>query len=213
MIAVVSFVDIGLFAAAVSLQGTNPYDWYVTELNAYFDAYEGLIAASQISAMKALSATVAGLWFALYVVQAAVCVFIALCVRWVFDRARHKLRWTPFSLVDLPVAFVVPLVASIVVYIISMLPGVPNAQVVFLVAANIFVISIIPLFVQGAAAGKGIMNRSGLGFGWQVALGVIGILFGSVFVILPLMGLIDFWANFRRLERSDQKRLEDGKAD
>ena len=213
MIAIVSVVDIGLFVASTLLQGTNPYDWYVTQLNWYFDAYAGLIDESQISAMKEMTASVAGLWVAIYVVQASVGVFIALCLRWVFDRARHKLVWRPFSLVDLPVTSVLPLIASIVVYIVSMLPGVPQAGMVSIVAANLFMISVIPLFVQGAAAGKGIMNRSGLGMGWQLLLGAIGFVTGAIFVILPIMGLIDYWANFRRLSRADQKRLEDGQAD
>lgn len=213
MIAVVSIVNLGLFVASALPQGLSPYEWYRTELSRYFDIYAGLIDESQILAMKEMSSTVAKFWFATYVIQAAIQVFVVLCLRWVVDRARHKLQWTPFSLVDLPVTCVLPLIASIVVYIVSMLPGVPNADVVYVVAANLFMISVLPLFVQGAAVGKGVMNRSGLTFGWQVALGVMGLIFGALFVVLPLLGLIDFWANFRRLERADQEPLEGNQAD
>lgn len=205
MVVVMSLVDIGLFAAMAAEQGTTPYGWYLSALNAYLDAYEQVAGAGRTSAMRQAATTAAGLWVAVYVIQASACVFVALCLRWVLDKMRGTTQWSPFSTVDLPIASVFPLIASILLYIASMLAGPAQAQMLALVAANVFMVSAIPLFVQGAAAGKGIMNRMHLGLGGQLALGVFGLLSGVVFAILPIMGLVDFWANFRRLARDGQK--------
>ena len=42
-----------------------------------------------------------------------------------------------------------------------------------------------------------------MSFGWQVALGLVGILSGALFLVLPLLGLVDYWANVRKLKRDD----------
>ena len=88
-------------------------------------------------------------------------------------------------------------------YVVAILPGVSYANVVHVIAFNVLVAAVVPLFVQGAAAGKGILNRIGMSFGWQVALGLVGILSGGLFFVLPLLGLVDYWANVRKLKRDD----------
>lgn len=130
-------------------------------------------------------------------------VFFVFCLRWLFEKAAHRRTWAPFSQVDLPIWTVYPLIAGIALYVVAMLPGVPYADVIHAIAFNVMVAAVVPLFVQGAAAGKGILNRIGMSFGWQVALGLVGILSGALFLVLPLLGLVDYWANVRKLKRDD----------
>lgn len=203
MIALVGLVDIGFFTAEAIAQGMTPYGFYLSALDQVAAWYEQVLSAQQVEAFRSVSATVAGLWFAAYVVQACILVFVALCVRWVFDRAFHRLQWAPFSGVDLSVMCVVLLIVGVVLYIVSMLPNVPRTDLILTIALNVLVVSAVPLFVQGAAVGKAVMNKAGLGFGWQLVLGILALISGLVFLVAPFVGLIDFWANFRKLERDD----------
>lgn len=130
-------------------------------------------------------------------------VFFVFCLRWLFEKTARRRTWAPFSQVDLPIWTVYPLIAGIALYVVAMLPGVPYADVIHAIAFNVMVAAVVPLFVQGAAAGKGILNRIGMSFGWQVALGLVGILSGALFLVLPLLGLVDYWANVRKLKRDD----------
>lgn len=206
VIAATWLVEFGGVVFEANAAGMGPADYYLQELNRSLGTMNGSLSSDQQAVLSSAASTVAGCLPALYAVVSSSYVFAALCARWVFDRARHRTRWTAFSKLDLSYWWVTPLIAGIVIYVVSCVPGVPNQNGVLLVALNVIIVSVIPLFVQGAACGKGIMDRWYLGLGWQLALGFFGILSGVVFAILPVMGLIDFWANFRRLPRDGQSK-------
>lgn len=213
MIAATWIVEFGSAVIEASAAGMAPTDFYLQELNNSLKAMSGSMSSDQQALLSNAAGVVAGCLPAIEAVLSSTYVFAALCARWVFDRVRHKTRWTAFSELDLSYWWVTPLIAGIVIYIVSRVPGVPDQETVLLAALNVIVVSLIPLFVQGAACGKGILNRWYLGIGWQLALGFFGILTGAAFVILPVLGLIDFWANFRKLPRDghgqgpEQRRL------
>lgn len=206
-------VEFGSLAFEASGAGMGPSEYYLQVLTGSLESMGSAIAQGQRAAFSSAAGTVAGCLPALCAVVSSAYVFAALCARWVFDRVRHRGRWAAFSELDLSIWWVIPLIAGISVYIVSRVPGIPSQDMILLVAMNIVVVSVIPLFVQGAACGKGIMNRMNLGLSWQLVLGFFGLITGAVFAVLPVMGLIDFWANFRKLPRDgqdqgpEQKRL------
>lgn len=203
MICVVVAVDFGFVALVAAQAHLNPIEWYQQQLSEMIALYPQLLG-EQMQVSEDIIAFAAGISPAAYVVQASAYVFVGLCIRWVVDRVRGKSEWSPFADVDLSIWWLIPLLMGIVCYIISLFVQEPATYPAQIVAANLFMVSCIPLFVQGAAAGKGIMNKMGLSLGWQVILGVLGILSGLPFVVLPILGLVDFWANFRGIAREDK---------
>lgn len=200
IICLVAAIDYG-FVAFVAMQAhMNPVEWYQGMLEQAVSLY-GVAPQDQAGGGASATSVVAGISPAIYVVQASAYVFVGLCLRWIADRVRRKSDWSPFSQVDLSIWWLTPVLFGLVCFIVSLLLPGQAAYVVWLVSMNVFVVSAIPLFVQGAAAGKGIMNRLGIGFPMQLVFGVLGLLSGIAFVALPILGLVDFWANFRKLPR------------
>lgn len=203
IICLVAAIDYG-FVAFVAMQAhMNPVEWYQGMLEQAVSLY-GVVPQGQASGGASVVSMVAGISPAIYVVQASAYVFVGLCLRWIADRVRRKSDWSPFSQVDLSIWWLIPVLFGLVCFIVSLLLPGQASYVVWLVSLNVFVVSAIPLFVQGAAAGKGIMNRMGIGFPMQLVFGVLGLVSGIAFLVLPILGLVDFWANFRKLPR-DQK--------
>ena len=91
--------------------------------------------------------------------------------------------------------------------VLSWIPQLPYSDVVYSISLNVLIISTLPLYAQGGAAFKGILNRANASLALQIILMFCGILTGLAFLITPLLGLIDYWANFRKLPRdaSDAK--------
>lgn len=204
IICLVAAIDYG-FVAFVAMQANmTPVEWYQGMLEQAVSLY-GAAPQDQAGGGSSVVSVVAGISPAIYVVQASAYVFVGLCLRWIADRVRRKSDWSPFSQVDLSIWWLIPLLFGLICLIVSLLLHGQAAYVVWLVSLNAFVVSVIPLFVQGAAAGKGIMNRLGIGFPMQLVFGVLGLASGIAFVVLPILGLVDFWANFRKLPRESMQ--------
>lgn len=201
IIAVVWLVEFGALAMNAAGQGVSVHDLAFQTISPALDSARDAASPDQRESVEEMADVLAGCVPGFYALSAGARVFAALCARWVLDRVRHKTQWTPFSMVDLSVWWVVPLMVGIVLYIVSILPGAPAHDEVSTASMNVLMVSTLPLFVQGAAAGKGVMNRMGVQLAWQLVLGFFMLVSGLAFLVLPLMGLIDFWANFRRLPR------------
>lgn len=200
IICTVAIVDLGFVALVAAQAQMNPFEWYQQQLRDALALYTEVFGG-QAEFSEDMIVFAAGITPAAYLMQSALYVFIGLCIRWVADRVREKSEWTPFSSVDLSIWWLMPLLAGIVCYIVSLFVQDSLTYPVQMLAANLVMVSGIPLFVQGAAAGKGIMNKMGLSLTWQIVLGVLGFLSGLLFIVIPLVGLVDFWANFRGLAR------------
>lgn len=204
MIAVVAIVEIGIDSLFALMQGTSIYGWYLQGLEQSIEYYSSMLTADQLEMFAAVEQTVAGCWVGIYLTQAAAYVFMALFLTWLVGRLFKRTReWTPFSQVDLPIWMVGVLIAGIVLYAVSNVSVVPQRELVFLVSLNVLVAALIPLAVQGAAASKGVMNNLGLATGWQVAIVAVVTVLGVVMVVVPVIGLVDYWANLRKLPRGD----------
>lgn len=204
MIAVVAAVQGGADSISLFMAGTNIYDWYLQSLNAVADTYSQTLglASAQTAALRENMQIVAGCLPALYVLQAAGYVFIALGIVWAFRRlTKRPLGWAAFSTIDLPIWTVVPLIAAAFCYAASNAPGVPYAHELLLVTVNFLLVGMLFPVVQGMAACKGIMNRIGFSSTAQVFVTLIGFVVGVAVLVIPIVGLIDYWANFRKLAR------------
>lgn len=203
VIVVGALVELELLAVASMLQGTTPEAYVLGVIeDPFVAASSALLSVESQETFETFPETVAGVWPALCVVVSAAMVFLGVCVRYVIDRARHKLKWAPFSELDLSILWVYVLIAGVVLDLVSVIPGFPAPDALDFVARNVVVVSVIPLFVQGAATCKGVMNEAQLGLRWQIVLTVVAVLLGVIaLIVVPIIGLLDFWLNFRKLDR------------
>lgn len=201
IIAAVAAVHFGIDMYDATLQGVALQDLYLSGVDEWMEQNQAVLSGQE-STVHATVQVVATCLPSLYVVQASALVFCGLGVAWVYERGiAHSGRWAAFSKVDLPIWTVIPFIAGILLYAISTFQAVPFHNEVFAVAANIMVVSVLPLFVQGAAACKGIANRTGLSLAIQLLLGGCAVLSGAFAIVFPFVGLLDYWTNFRKLER------------
>ena len=202
IICTIAVIDYG-FVSYVSLQAhISPIEWYQNMLDQALNMY-GFEEQYQANAKELAASFVAGISPAIYVVQASAYVFVGLGIRWVVNCVRKKSDWSPISKIDLSIWWLIPVLLGLVCFIASLFSPKQASHIVWLVSMNIFVVSVIPLFVQGAATVKGIMNSTGFSSPVQLILGLLGLVSGVWFFVLPVIGLIDFWANFRKLPRED----------
>lgn len=207
-IVLVSMVHIAQATYAASMQGMDVYTAYLQSFNAILSQMNSTISTQQQEQMAYFYKIFASCWVAVTVFQAAAQVTMALCLLWVVNKiTKRKLNWGAFSKIDLSIWTVVPLIVGILLLVLSWLPQVPQNDKLYVIALNWLAISILPLFAQGGAAFKGIMNRMKLSGGMQIVLMVCGLVTSLAFVVTPLIGLVDYWANFRKLPR-DAKACE-----
>lgn len=203
MVIVIACVGALVDAAQVAASGLNLYDWYLQALQSSAQSLSQSISSEQSAALNAALESIAGCLPAIYVVQASVEVFTALGLLWVVRKLlKHSSGWAPFSQVDFPVWTVVPLIAGFLLIAYSNLPQAPNAQLAFIVALNLVVVDCVLLFVQGTAALKGFMNKVGISAVGQAVIAMVSAFFGLFFLVAPVVGLVDYWANIRKLPRS-----------
>jgi hypothetical protein len=201
IIAVITLVDLGSVVMVAAGSGMSLSEWYLQALEQQMAAMNGYLPAAQTQQLADMQKFISGCVPGMYCIQSSATVFFALAVRWVIDRIRRKTQWSPFSEVDLPVWTVFPLIVAIVLYIVSIFVDASLHDTVLMVAANVFMVALIPLFVQGAAMGKGAVNRANMGVAGQLVLAAVLLVTGIAFVIVPILGLFDYWVNYRKLPR------------
>ncbi len=202
MIGIVSIEQMGIAFVASAAEGLSVYEYYQHQMSAAMQSAEGAVGTQAGVAQEAID-FVASLWPSLFVIQAAILVFIAIVLYWgLCVLLKRKTGWSvPLSQVDLPIWTVTPVLVGLALYVAAILPAVQDFPALFAVACNVLALSIIPCTAQGVASSKGVMNQMGLSLGWQTCVALLGIFSGLALFVLPIQGLADYWANFRKLPR------------
>ena len=208
MAAAASLVFLAIVGICAAVQGEAPRRLVLDVLARVAEplvSSVGDVTADNITAVVSL---MAGTWAALAVVLGSAATFAGCCARYAVDRRNHRLAWKPFSQLDLSVWSVYVLIVGVLLWVVAGIEQLPGAAVIEVVGENVIVVGIVPLFVQGAAAGKGLLDGADLSFTAQVMIGIALWLIGAFAIAVPLIGLLDFWANFRKLPRDEE--LEKG---
>ena len=208
LVVLISAVHIAQIVFYAQSAGLSVYDYFM-------DSYKNVLSQlgtsiSSIQKEQALASlqVFSACWVSMYVMQSAGLVCIALLLEWTVKKVGNKKsQWGAFSKLDLSIWTVIPLILGILMLVLSWIPQLPYSDVVYSISLNVLIISTLPLYAQGGAAFKGILNRANASLALQIILMFCGILTGLAFLITPLLGLIDYWANFRKLPRdaSDAK--------
>ena len=202
MIFVIAVVELGIDSVLAWQQGLNVFEWYRQAFDSVMSAYGEVLGSAELESFDTVVNTVTGCLVAMYVIQAASQVFVALLLVWAVKRLRKRpLGWSPLSKVDLPVWVVLPLIVGFLGIALCNVSALPHKDEIFLVALNVLVIACIPLFAQGLAACKGVLNNANCSAIVQFLIAFVTGLFGVFALVVVAVGLIDFWANLRKLPR------------
>ncbi|MCJ7666272.1 MAG: YybS family protein, partial [Actinobacteria bacterium] len=128
---------------------------------------------------------------------------------WFFKRYQIEIRPIPaFIKWDIPWYYVWGIIIGLVLVLIPDMGGTAGAGTgtvniaVDIIGYNLIIIFGSLYLVLGVSVLFGIFARFKVGFIWKILVFAFLLLFfGFAFIVFPLLGLIDIWANFRRLKR------------
>lgn len=139
---------------------------------------------------------------AVYLLTAAISVIpTLLVVRWVASRSKAQLAETPrIDMLDLSPHVLWPLVVAVAVGAAGQLwpdTGLPLDTV----AINLLLAARMVLFIQGLAVIVALLRRLGVTKTSKVLAVVLAVLAEGPLLLVSILGFLDFWFNFRKLNR------------
>ncbi|MDY2778077.1 MAG: DUF2232 domain-containing protein [Collinsella sp.] len=203
VVVLVALCNIGIQAVLLASSGsslTEVVDQVLAVLTAQAQGSlgTGLEADLLIQQMMPLFRAV---WPFVYVASAAVDALAAgVGSHLMYARVADSPRIPSLANFDMPVWVVGALATSILGFGVS-LSGIPGADILLVVSATALMSVRLIFMLQGFGVAIGLSNRFRLG-----CLGRFAVVFLSVWLetmfVLSIVGLIDVWANFRKLQRN-----------
>ncbi|MBM6676037.1 DUF2232 domain-containing protein [Olsenella uli] len=183
-------------------------------VRALLDAYRQQLAGMLVGAADQVDlvfAAVGLLWPVAYVLAAlASCVSTLVGTAVAASRAgspvERPLRLAEF---DVPLWVVALLVASVAGIALAVSVDGTVSQVALAVSANVAMAVRFALTAQGLAVLAWLVRGKGLGTVASTLVGVVALYLEVQFVVLTVVGLVDVWANFRRLPRGARSAAAD----
>ena len=192
-------IDIALAALA----GTSLTKLVMAQIDTMFSSLSD--DSSGLGASIAAVRTVVGyIWPSSYTLNALVGIIAAaLGGRW----ARTSLgplapRTLTFTAFDLPIWVAGALLGCIVGFAVAQ--AIPAGDALLMVVVNVALAVRFAFGVSGTAVAAHFMRRRGLGILATLAISGILVLIDMQLFVMAIVGLVDFWANFRRLPRGAQ---------
>lgn len=125
---------------------------------------------------------------------------VILAIAWAAKRSGRTLKVSPLARLDLTPHMLWPFILGLLALAASYGP-VPYASTLSTVGLNLLLCTRALFALQGFAVAAGVLDRTGVGLGGRIfVLAALAAL--DVFTLsVSLLGLLDFWINFRRLPR------------
>ena len=197
---VATLAYLGIDSALAALAGTDLNSLVMSQIDTALSALTQ--GASALDSSVELARTVASLiWPSSYTLNAIVWIVAAALGARIARRGLGPLapRALTFTLFDLPIWVAGALLASIVGFAIAQV--IPQRDALLLVVVNLAMAVRFAFGVSGIAVAAYFMRRRGMGLVITLVIcGVLVFIDMQVFV-MAIVGLIDFWANFRHLPR------------
>ncbi len=195
-------------AAAVSarLAGQTLAESFRTQSTAMTESLVralGSAGSAWADQLEAVRSTLVMLWPALYVQNAIIAaVLVIAAISWAATRSGMRLTVPAMKDLDLSVHVLWLLVAGLVALAGAAVADLGDyEQTVRAVGLNVLFIARTLFFLQGVAVFSALFDVPKTGHGKMIALYIMLYLVDQVLLIVSLAGLLDFWANFRRLPR------------
>ena len=187
--------------------GTHIWEVLGQQLEAQFDQMQSMQAftATDTQQLANLRELTMSFWPVIYVIQGAMLTIIAVVVSALARRridANYAKVVKPFSRFDSSPHILWPLIIGL--WCIATSYMVPDLSTYLTCAgAILIIIARILVGVQGAALVRSFQERMGFSTGMRVAVWIFAGLLDLALMAITLLGLLDIWTNFRRLERED----------
>lgn len=173
----------------------------------------GSVPAESVNVLKDALTTVVQLWPSFYVFEAIIYVAVAVILaRITYRHLIADYAGPHFSEFDLSVQFVWPLIVGLLCLAASYLDF-QYAAIAKVVAYNFIACSAFIYAVQGFALIDYLMRRRNVHWALQILIYLFALQLELMFLIPSFMGLIDMWANIRKLPRKGSRTPTEAKAD
>ena len=191
---------LGIDSSLATWAGTTLQEAALTQIDASFKALAENMSALG-AGLEAARDLMRILWPTGYTVHAfACCIAAAIGVRvarqGLGERAPRDLTLTTF---DLPLWVAGLLLVAIVGLALSQVA--PAKDVVLAVSANLAMAVRFAFGIQGVAVAAWLLRRRGTGIVASLLICAVLVFIDMQFFVMAIVGLVDFWANIRHLER------------
>lgn len=188
------------------------YNTYVdnTLQSEYVEVYGGLLAIEQSQLEVLLAQTAEILKFIIYIIPGILISTVAFmsfmnykATAAVLERYNISIKkFAPFKNWDIPWYWCWGVITGLILVLIPY--GNQNLNKILDIAGFNILAIFGPLYViLGISVIWGLMEKFKISFIWRITIFIIlGLFLGFTVFILPFIGLIDIWVNFRRLKRS-----------
>lgn len=125
---------------------------------------------------------------------------VVMAIAWAAKRSGRGVKVPSLAKLDLTPHILWPFIVGLLVLAASY-GSLPYATTLYAIGLNMLLCVRAPLALQGFGVAAGVLDRAGVGLGGRIlALAALAAL--DVFTLsVSLLGLLDFWINFRRLPR------------
>lgn len=205
LVAVVTVSGIAFDALNAAAEGTSLPELFARESASTLESVSKSLSASGAAkeSIDQLGRLFVNLWPSAYVQLAIVTVVLTMAaVGWAASRSGRPGLVPPFFMVDLNVNVIWLPVAGLLLLAAGVIHS-PEG-VIFAVGMNVLLVARAVLLVQGLAVSGWLMKRTNMP---SLARGIGYVVLGMADTFLPLvslLGLIDVWANIRKLPRDGQ---------
>ena len=204
--AVFALALLGIDSSLATWAGTTLQEAALSQMEKTFSALAESMANFK-EGLDTARAIMRVLWPTSYTFHALVCCIAAalgarIARQGLGARAPRELTLTTF---DLPLWVAGILLVSIVGLALSQVA--PAKDVVLAVSANLAFAARFAFGVAGVAVAAWILRKRGMGLVGTLAVCAILVFIDMQFFVMAIVGLVDFWANFRHLDRGAKQAL------
>lgn len=207
LVAVVTLLNIGVEMSFAMMAGTTVSEVYQGMFTAMTDgALQAAGGGIQAELMvQQLEPVFMAIWPFVYVVSSLSDVLAASIGSFLMGARTSGMAKMPLlASFDMPLWPVAALALSVLGLGVSA-AGFPGSQLVLTVSATALLSVRIIFALQGFGVVLSLMGRYRLGCFGRTALTVLSIWLETMFFLVSIVGLVDVWANFRKLERSSSR--------
>ena len=200
MCVVATLVYMGIDACFAVMAKTNLNDLMMDQFSSAFAELSENLGSSGAS-LDTMLLVLGYLWPSGYTLHTLICMIAAaLGTRLARSGpAVYAPRTLTFTVFDLPLWVAGVLLASIVGFTLAQI--VPSGDVVMKVAANAAVAVRCAFGISGVAVAAWFLRRRGMSVMLTLVIAGILVFIDLQFFVMAIVGLVDFWANFRHLSR------------
>jgi len=160
--------------------------------------------ATDVSSIEQLGPILAWLWPSAYMQLATLTVVLLIAaIAWAARRSAKPLPIPPMARLDLNINVIWLPVAALVLLAVGALVG-GTGGAVFVIGLNVLLVARPLILLQGLGVSAWLMERAGIGAWGRGAGYFMLVVFDTFFPVVTFAGLVDFWANFRKLPRDGQ---------